>query len=124
MTSQASLPRLKKRKFPLFVRQVAGGSMRPALVPGRIIIAVSGCRLPRIGDVVVVLHHGQESVKRVRAVQDGRLYVLGDDLENSTDSRSYGWLPMQVVQGIVVWPRIAGAGYFSPGAPLPKSSSI
>jgi hypothetical protein len=97
--------------------------MRPGLPPGRIVIAVRQSHMPRVGDVVIVSHDGGEQVKRVRSTRGAQIYVLGDDPDNSTDSRSFGWLPLSAIQGTVLWPRTT-QHYRSPGAPLPKSSSI
>jgi len=81
--------------------------MLPALKPGRIVIAWgrSGNILP--GDVVIIRHGGLEKIKRVMLVNanDKRLFVMGDNQEHSTDSRTFGWLHKSAVQGRVIWPR-------------------
>ena len=93
--------------------------MRPTLEPGEWAIAVRARRLHR-GDVVVVEHPdrvGFELVKRVAhlpgdVAPDGlglvdRVWVEGDDPEGSSDSRSFGPLPMGLVRGrvwFVWWP--------------------
>jgi len=97
----------KPKKPSITIRRIAGGSMRPGLPPGRIIIAWRRRGMARPGDVVIMLHNNQEIIKRVHAVRQGEIYVLGDDLEHSTDSRSFGWLPAASLIGIVVWPRTA-----------------
>jgi mitochondrial inner membrane protease subunit 2 len=99
--------------------EVEGGSMRPTLEPGDWAIAFRARRLHR-GDVVVVEHPdrvGFELIKRVThlpgdVAPDGlglvdRLWVEGDDPEGSSDSRSFGPLPMGLVRGrvwLVWWP--------------------
>jgi signal peptidase I len=99
--------------------EVEGGSMRPTLKPGDWAIAVRTRRLRR-GDVVVVEHPdraGFELVKRVthlpgEVAPDGlgladRVWVEGDDPEGSSDSRTFGPLPMGLVRGrvwFVWWP--------------------
>lgn len=93
--------------------------MRPTLEPGDWAIAVAPERV-RPGDVVVVEHPerpGFEMVKRVVAVsRDGaadgagvfdRVWVEGDDPSASTDSRTLGALPGDLVRGrvrLVWWP--------------------
>lgn len=93
--------------------------MRPTLEPGDWAIAIAAGRV-RPGDVVVVEHPerpGFEMVKRVisvagnRAPDDteavGRVWVEGDDLSSSTDSRAFGAVPADLVKGrvrLVWWP--------------------
>ena len=51
---------------------------------------------------------GRELVKRVTAVRDGRVELRGDAPGASTDSRHFGWLPLERVRWRVAlryWPR-------------------
>lgn len=60
------------------------------------------------GDVVVVKPTGYNlAVKRVFDIKDQYLYVLGDNRNNSLDSRAYGWLHKDQVEGKVIksWQR-------------------
>jgi mitochondrial inner membrane protease subunit 2 len=107
-----------RRRRPFRV-EVAGASMRPTLEPGDWALAVRTRRVRR-GDVVVVEHPerpGFELVKRVThlpgdVAPDGldlvdRVWVEGDDPEGSSDSRSFGHLPVGLVRGrvwVVWWP--------------------
>ena len=93
--------------------------MRPTLEPGDWAIAIAPGRV-RPGDVVVVEHPGRpgfEMVKRVGSVPGDRapqgtsvadgVWVEGDDPSRSTDSRSLGPVPAELVRGRVVlvwWP--------------------
>jgi type IV secretory pathway protease TraF len=67
---------------------------------------VVGSRFRQIkpGQVVIVRHDGLEKIKRVQAVRDGRIFIVGDNPAVSTDSRSFGWLPTSTVRATVVWP--------------------
>lgn len=96
---------------------VAGESMRPTLAPGDQLLAVAG-RAIRRGDVVVVRAPDRdlEMVKRVAGVpgdqvrigDEDRLLgpdqflVVGDDLDRSTDGRTFGPVSRSAVAGVVV----------------------
>lgn len=93
--------------------------MRPTLEPGDWALAIVPERV-RPGDVVVVEHPdrpGFEMVKRVVSVPGERapngtdmldeVWVEGDDPSGSTDSRSFGAVPVDLVKGrvaLVWWP--------------------
>jgi nickel-type superoxide dismutase maturation protease len=86
------------------VRRVAGESMVPTLMPGRIVL-VRSFRTLRVGEVVIVHHDGLEKIKRITMLEDGLVFVTGDNPEQSTDSRSFGWLSEELVIGKLLWPR-------------------
>ena len=93
--------------------------MRPTLEPGDWALATAAGRV-RAGDVVVIDHPerpGLEMVKRVerssgQRAPDGTLlvdevWVEGDDPASSTDSRTFGAVPIGLVRGrvrLVWWP--------------------
>lgn len=86
--------------------EVRGQSMAPTLLPGDRMVAVT-CLRGRPGDIVAVRDPRCPSrllVKRVTAVEaDASVYVSGDDLAASTDSRTFGAIPPALVAGRVVW---------------------
>lgn len=98
---------------------VSGPSMRPSLQPGDFLLALGRVRISR-GAVVVLQRPdrpGYELVKRVRGVPGDRIgerllaadeyWVLGDDPERSTDSRTFGPARRADIRGVVVlryWP--------------------
>ncbi len=86
------------------IRRVVGGSMLPRLTPGRIVFGWRTGRL-RIGDVVILWHDGLEKIKRIDHVEDGKLYVLGDNPDASTDSRDFGLIDRAQVLARIIWPR-------------------
>ena len=94
-----------KVKALVVVRRVAGTSMQPKFQPNALVWASRLFRNLRAGDVVILEHRGLEKIKRVEAVQDGELFVLGDNAAASTDSRTIGWLPLETVKAKVIWPR-------------------
>lgn len=92
-------------KLPkLLLRRVSGDSMQPILRSGQLVLA-GGSRRLQAGQVVIVRHNGIEKIKRIQQLEPDRLYVVGDNLSASTDSRHFGWLPRASVRGRVVWPR-------------------
>lgn len=95
----------RKRRL-LFIRRVVGMSMLPTLRPGRLVVAVGMYRRLRPEDVVIIFHSGLEKIKRVGGIRGSRLYLIGDNAQHSTDSKSFGWLDESVVRGRVIWPRV------------------
>lgn len=63
-------------------------------------------RLPEPDDIVVAYHPKQPSlciIKRVQFVEpDGRCYLKGDNASASSDSRQFGWVACDQLQGKVV----------------------
>lgn len=85
----------------LIIRRVEGLSMLPAYAHGKIVVGWR-FRRPRVGDVVIARHHKIELIKRVSDLQDGQVYLLGDNAGASTDSRQFGWLPAASVIAVVI----------------------
>lgn len=103
MRSLKFFGKLKRPK--LYVRQVAGSSMQPVLRPGQLVIGWAGFRRLRTGDVVILRHNGLEKIKRIYKMRSNLIFIVGDNAELSTDSRSFGWLPQSSVLAKVIWPR-------------------
>lgn len=83
------------------IRRVNGASMHPTLPHGKLIIA-SRLKKPKVGDVVIVKHHRVEVLKRVHDLKEDQAYLLGDNPQESTDSRHYGWLPISRIIAVVL----------------------
>jgi phage repressor protein C with HTH and peptisase S24 domain len=75
--------------------------MAPAYPHGKIVFARRR-KVARVGDVVIVQHHKMELIKRVGQISNEGVYVVGDNPDNSTDSRHYGWLPLSSIIGVVI----------------------
>ena len=83
------------------LRRVDGLSMAPAYKHGKLVVAWRWSK-PKVGDVVIVRHHSLELIKRVNRMEEDKVYVLGDNPEESTDSRHYGWLPLSSILAVVI----------------------
>lgn len=99
----------------LDVVEVQGSSMAPTLLPGEWLVVerrTYAARQPRVGEIVLAADPrdaDRELIKRVAAVdlEAGTLELLGDAPEASTDSRSFGTIPIAAVRWRVVaryWP--------------------
>jgi nickel-type superoxide dismutase maturation protease len=84
--------------------------MRPALSPGDRVVVVSGLGplrpAIRVGDLVALVDPRDGArivVKRVAAVEGGRVDVRGDNEAASTDSRHFGPVDAGAIRGRVVY---------------------
>ena len=80
--------------------------MEPALWDGDWIIVSRLARVPRVGEIVLARDPREPErliLKRVAAVSDGVCTVLGDRPEESTDSRTFGPIPLTNVVGRAVF---------------------
>lgn len=60
---------------------------------------------PKIGDIVVIRHNGLEKIKRIKKIYYRKVWVEGDNKENSTDSRNFGPISRVEIVGKVVYVR-------------------
>lgn len=94
-------------KRPLLVRRVRGGSMAPKLRPGQLIVATKLFRKLRPGQVVIVERNHRQIVKRIERIEQDKVFVIGDNLQASVDSRQFGWLDRTEVVARVFRPNLA-----------------
>ncbi len=78
--------------------------MLPAYRTGQTVL-VSNTRKFDVGDVVIVFAEGKEMLKRIVQHENGQVFVLGDNQDQSRDSRHYGWINDRHVVAKVIWPR-------------------
>lgn len=74
--------------------------MAPTLQSGQV---VAGWRRRfAVGDIVLARQANREVVKRVKSIKDGRVYLVGDNSEDSQDSRHYGPVEFRDIIGSIM----------------------
>jgi hypothetical protein len=74
--------------------------MYPALAPGDVVVARKASL--KVGDIVIAHRDGIEIIKRVKRIEKGRYYVVGDNPHESTDSRHYGFISKNDILGTIM----------------------
>lgn len=86
--------------------QVSGVSMQPTLQDGQFLILNTLDKDIEIGDIVVVkplvCAGGKIIIKRVTNIQDNKVFVEGDNKDNSLDSRTFGWINKDSIMGVII----------------------
>ncbi len=95
------LSRLKKPK--LLIRRVKGKSMEPYLRDRSLILATNLLRV-RAGSVVIFKHQGLFKIKQVSMIKEDRIFVIGINRAESTDSRDFGWINSKSILATVFYP--------------------
>ena len=82
-----------------------GKSMNPTLKDGEVVLVDREAGIG-VGDVVVAKHpieQNSEVVKRVARITDrGHYFLVGDNLDDSIDSRHYGAVAKEYIKGKVI----------------------
>jgi len=83
---------------------VSGDSMKPTLENGQFVLVDPKPAVVSEGDIVICRHPTMdlELVKRVMVLEEGRFFVQGDNVKESSDSRQFGWLTKEHICGKVV----------------------
>ena len=112
-TMANSLPNTTYREFLLWLLgkrkrlRVEGESMLPLLQPGdQILFAPHAYKKskPQVEDIIVALHPLQSNltiIKRIKQSQCDRYFIVGDNLQSSTDSRHWGMIGFANIMGRV-----------------------
>ncbi len=74
--------------------------MLPTLVPNDVVMVSR--RLPRAGQMALADIEGRQVVKRVEKIERGRYYLVGDNPDESTDSRHYGAVKKSAILGTIM----------------------
>ncbi|MCB9820279.1 S26 family signal peptidase [Candidatus Nomurabacteria bacterium] len=75
--------------------------MIPAIKPGDIIVALPMLKI-RQGDIVLASQNGREVIKRVARLSSDSVFLVGDNLNESSDGRKYGETKLADVIGRVL----------------------
>jgi nickel-type superoxide dismutase maturation protease len=82
-----------------------GTSMNPTLKDGEVVLVDREAEI-EVGDIVVARHpieQNNEVVKRVQRINDrGNYFLIGDNPDDSTDSRHYGPVKREYIKGKIV----------------------
>jgi nickel-type superoxide dismutase maturation protease len=83
-----------------------GTSMNPTLGDGEVVLVDREPAVIEVGDIVVAKHpleQNGEVVKRVARISErGHYFLMGDNPDDSEDSRHYGAVTRQYIKGKVV----------------------
>ncbi len=91
-----------KMRLPIGLYRVEGDSMQPAYRAGDLLLGWRLVRRPSLHRVVVVRHKELPLVKRLVAQDKDGLWVVGDNLLRSTDSRHFGALPHTALEAVII----------------------
>jgi nickel-type superoxide dismutase maturation protease len=82
-----------------------GNSMHPTLKNGEVVLVDREAKI-EVGDIVIAKHPVEqysEIVKRIDRINArGHYYLVGDNLEDSNDSRNFGAVTREYIKGKVV----------------------
>jgi nickel-type superoxide dismutase maturation protease len=88
----------------IFFRRISGNSMQPTLKNGQIVCVLRTRNFTQ-NDVVVAHVKRREVIKRIEKINEGKVYLVGDNKDSSTDSREYGFVADRYIEGRVIWPK-------------------
>lgn len=82
--------------------KIQGHSMSPKIAEGQEVLVSSLPYLlfePKIGDIVAFKKFNKVFIKRIRKIKDDKYYLIGDNKEDSLDSKNFGWVSKKLVIG-------------------------
>lgn len=94
-----------KLLFPFSRFVISGSSMYPTFKEGENIVSFNWFYhfySPKVGDVVVFKKEDRYFVKRVAKIKNRQIFVIGDNRQESLDSRKFGLLDIKELTGRVI----------------------
>lgn len=79
--------------------------MEPTLRNRSIVLASSIPYLflnPSISDIIVFQRGEKTFIKRIQKIENGRYFLVGDNQNDSMDSRKFGWIHGKQIVGKVI----------------------
>jgi SOS-response transcriptional repressor LexA len=80
------------------IRRIVGTSMEPTYYEKQLVVFWPAKKY-KSGDIVMASVEGREVIKRISATSTDSVYLLGDNAEQSTDSRNHGSVPLIQLYG-------------------------
>jgi phage repressor protein C with HTH and peptisase S24 domain len=83
--------------------RVYGHSMEPTIKNGQSVLVLSYLFIkPRIKDVIAFKTENKVFIKRIAKYQNNKYFLIGDNLKDSLDSRSLGFIEKKDIIGKVL----------------------
>lgn len=91
--------------FPIAIFKVRDESMEPTLHSGDYVFVNKWHRKLNVGEIIVLRHplEGIYIVKRIKSIDNNAIYVVGDNLNQSEDSRKFGSVDKSRLLGKVMF---------------------
>lgn len=81
---------------------VEGESMQPTIADGSIVVFNRLEKTYEANDIVIAQADGQQIIKRIQSIDEEEVFLIGDNREESLDSRSFGTVNMEAIRGRVI----------------------
>lgn len=96
------------RVSPLFVFTIHGNSMSPLFRGGEKVLVLRFIYIlipPRIDDIVIAIdpRDGKYLLKRVHQIKNKKIFLMGDNYLESTDSRKFGMIDASALIGKIIY---------------------
>jgi nickel-type superoxide dismutase maturation protease len=89
-------------RFPFSHFIVEGQSMEPTLKKGEHVFTFNWFINLKVGDIVVALVDQRIMIKRLTKVEEKKVFLEGDNKNQSTDSRKFGFIDKAKIIGKVI----------------------